>query len=622
MTNEEVLKVVLDDRQQAKNAKKEIDDKIDNWLQEFEGQPYGKEQDGRSKIVVKDIKKAVEWFVPTASDPFVKKNRIVELEGITADDVKRATMHERLLNHQAMRKNDWYTFITSQFKVSATEGTVHLRCGWNLIEDEKSEVFENIQAEQLAMFEEQGLEISKMEDNGDGTYNVTAISRKTVKNHPTVQVVRNGNCYPDPTAQDVDDCNFFIYKYETTISELKQQGKYDIEDIDSLKLESEESQLEQSRNTKLKEYGRDEHYESKAKANKKITVWEYWGNLDINDDGIAEPVFATVVNDQLLEVVDNPYPDKEIPFVKIPFSDIPFGYWGDSLGEFLSDGQKVRTSLMRGFIDNVAQANNGKKFAKKGAFDPINKKKYMNNSTGIIEVNGDKGDMWEGTFNQINPSVYNLYELLQQENESLSGINRTMQGVDSRGLNDSATGASIQQSNSQRRMMDIIRRHSNGIKKVFRKWISYNKEFLTDKEVMRITGEYIEFTRDDIDGDFDIDINVGTDGVAEAKVNQMTMLMQQVGGLSGVASIPPEFFNMMLSKMADEWGFVDIAQMLEKPQPKEPNPQQEAMVKADLDNKNMDTELKKAKAIQAMSDSNSKNVNTKMNAYGIDNKVQ
>jgi hypothetical protein len=87
MTNEEIQRVVLDDIKQAKNAKKDIDDKIDTWLNEYEGKPYGTEQKGRSKIVVKDIKKAVESFLPNAVEPFVSKNRIIRLDGVTADDV-------------------------------------------------------------------------------------------------------------------------------------------------------------------------------------------------------------------------------------------------------------------------------------------------------------------------------------------------------------------------------------------------------------------------------------------------------------------------------------------------------------------------------------------------------
>lgn len=620
MTNEEALKVILSDIKQAKKAKKDIDDKINTWLDEFEGNPYGNESKGRSKIVVKDIKKAVEWFVPTASDPFVKKPRIVKLEGVTADDVESAKMHERLLNYQFIRKFDSYGFINQLLRVSSTEGTAIVRCGWELIEDEESEKYENLTPQEVLELEQDDIEVKDVVDNGDDTYNLTVIKRTTIENRPTAEVLRNGNCFPDPQCTSIEDATFFAYRYDSSISELKASGKYSEEAINDLlvSLDKQDSQLENTRESNLRSYGKDETYVSTAEANKKVTVYEYWGHLDLNDDGISEPIVATIVNDELLDIDENPYPDKELPFVEVQFSTVPYAFWGNALAEFLSDNQKVRTSLMRGFIDNVAQANNGKKFIKKGAMDAVNRRRYESGIGGLIEINGDKSDLFDGEFNSINPSVYNLYELVQQEAEALSGINRTMQGIDSRGLNDSATGASIQQSNSQRRMMDVIRRHSNALKKIFRKWISYNKEFLTDKEVMRISGEYIPFRRDDIDGRFDISITVGTDGIQEAKVNQMTMLMQQVGGLAEVASIPPQFFNMMLSKMADEWGYPDVAAILEQPQQKEPSEQEMMMQQLQVEGAKAKVDLDKAKAIQAMSDSNSKNVETKKSAYGIE----
>lgn len=619
MTNEEALKVILSDIDSAKKAKKDIDNKIDTWLNEFEGNLYGNETKGRSKIVVKDIKKAVEWFVPTASDPFVKKPRIVKLEGITAEDVESAKMHERLLNYQFIRKFDSYNFLHDLFKVSSTEGTVIVRTGWDYREEEEVEKLEGLYEDQLLALEAEGLELIEVEANEDGSYDVKALKRRVIENQPTAEILRNGYCYPDPQCTTIEDASFFAYRYESTMSDLRASGKYSDEDLDELiaTIDKSDSSLEASRNSRNRQHGQDETYESTAEANKKVTVYEYWGHLDLDDDGISEPIVATVVNDKLLDIDDNPYPDKELPFVEVPFSKVPFAFWGNPLAEFLSDNQKIRTSLMRGFIDNVAQSNNGKKYIKKGAMDAVNKKKHESSVGGVIEINGDRNDFFEGEFNSINPSVYSLYEVVQQEAEALSGINRTMQGIDSRGLNDSATGASIQQSNSQRRMMDVIRRHANGLKKIFRKWIAYNKEFLTDKEVMRISGKYIPFKRDDISGEFDIDITVGTDGIQEAKVNQMTMLMQQVGGLAGVASVPPQFFNMMLSKMADEWGYPDIAQILENPQPQQPSEMEQEMAKLEVADKTADIDLKKAKAIQAMSDSNSKNVESKKSAYGI-----
>lgn len=623
MEEQEIEKIILNDVKQAKKAKTEVDGKIDTWLNEYEGKPYGVEKKGRSQIVVKDIKKAVESYLPNAVEPFISRNRLVRLDGITAEDVESAKMHEMLLNYQFVRKFDREAFISQMLKVSATEGTVNIRCGWERVEDETIETFNNLQPEQLAMFQEQDLEIKETTENPDGTINVTAVAYNIKENRPTAEVIRNGRFYPDPSADKVENCRFIAYDYDSTISDLRETGRYEEEDIDTFQSSDidKDSQLESNRNSNLQSYGKDEKYQSDDKSNHKVTVTEYWGYLDINDDGIAEPIYATLINGKLLEAVDNPYPDKELPFVSIKFSEVPYAFWGNAMAEFISDNQKVRTSLMRGFIDNVAQSNNGKKFVRKGVLDPINKRKYENNLSGMIEINGDpRTDLQDGGYNAISPSVFNLYELIQQETEGLSGMNRTMSGVDSRGLNDSATGATIQQNMSQKRVIDIVRRHSSGLKKLFRKWISYNKAFLSDKEVMRISGEYIPFKRDDISGEFDIDVSFNVDGVTEAKVNQMTMLMQQVGGLSNVASIPPEFFNIMLGKLADEWGYPDVAQMLEKPQkPQEPSKEQIEAQRLEIEKLRMEVEEMKSKAILNMSKANDLGTDTKMKAHGITN---
>lgn len=627
MNKEEALKVILSDIKQAKNAKKDIDSKIETWIAEYDGQPYGEKIKGRSNIVVKDIKKAVEWFIPNAIAPFVDRNRIIKLEGVTYEDVAPATVHERLLNYQFVRKFDRYNFIHDMFKVGATEGTTVIRVGWELEEEERVEVFENLDENGVNLLRQQGFEL-KINENNNGTYTVRAKNIITKENYPTAQIVRNGNFFPDPSVDNAEEMSFAAYRYETTLSELRETGKYDEEDLEELvnSLNNiEDSSLENLRNTDLSYYGRSLNYESEAKANKKVTVYEYWGHLDLNGDGISESIMATIVNDKLLEITENPYPDGKIPFIIIPFSKIPFSLWGYPIAELISDNQKVRSSLMRGFIDNVAQSNNGKKFIKKGSLDPINKKKYENNLGGLIEFNINP-EMIDGNFNQLPPSIFNLYELVQQEAEALSGINRMTQGIDSSALNDSATGAAIQRDMGQKRMIDIIRRYSEGLKQLFRHWIAYNKEFLTDKEVMRISGEFIQFKRDDISGEFDIDLTVGVAGVAEAKVNQMTMLMQQVGGLAGVATIPPNFFNMMLGKIADEWGYADIAKLLEESKQEGPSEAEVAaqqmqmqQVQADIQEKQSKAELNKAKTFDTMSSANSKNVDNKMKAAGIVN---
>lgn len=647
MNKDEALKIILSDIKQAKQAKKEIDDQIETWLKEYEGLPYGNESKGRSAVVSKDIKKAVEWFLPNAIGPFVDRSKVINLEGVTAEDVAAANMHERLLNFQFVRKFDRYNFIHDMFNVGATEGTTVIRVGWDYQAETDVETVNSVDAQFLASLDEQGIEYkiinSKEQDeefeelidtdmleveDTEELYDIKIYHERVIKNQPTAEVVRNGNFYPDPSVDRAEDMMFAAYKYESTISDLKASGKYSDEDIDelALTLAEQEEGLENTRNNSLQNYGRSSTYESEAKSLKKVTVYEYWGHIDLNDDGIAEPIMATVVNDKLLEIDENPMPDKKIPFVIIPYVKKAYSLWGAPIAELISDNQKIRTSLLRGFIDNVAQSNNGKKFIKKGSLDVLNKRKYEQNLGGLIEFNQEPG-MIEGNFNQLPPSIFNLYELIQQEAESLSGINRTAQGLDSGALNDSATGAAIQNDQGQKRIKDVVRRYSEGIKQVFRHWIAYNKEFLNEEEVMRISGEYIEFRRDDISGEFDIEIEVGVSGVTEAKVNQMVMLLQQVSGLAQQVAVPPNFFNMILAKVTNEWGYPDIAKVLEEaqrpegPTQAEMQAQQMQMEKlmAEIEELKSKAELNKAKSFDTMSGANGKNVDNKMKAKGIVN---
>jgi len=615
MTEEQILKIVKEDYANAKEAKSGIDSKMQTWLDEYNGEPYGNESDGHSKIVVKDIKKAVEWFLPNAVEPFVGKNRIVRLDGITEDDVERASIAEKLLNYQFVRDFDRYGFIYNCFKVGATEGTTVIKSGWEFEEDTKVEKLDTWTPEQLMELEATGVEISINEE----TNVATLTKRKTVVNRPTAVVVKNGRFFIDPTAENIIDADYTVEDIDVTPSSLKADGIY--KNLDRLSVggfEREDSNVELARNERGSDYGYDtQNYESADKTLKKLTMHEYWGDLDINDKGIAEPVVVSWIGNTIVRMEANPYPAKDKPYVATAFTKTPFMFWGDALAEFISDGQFIRSGIMRAMLDNVAQSNNGFKFFRKGSLDPLNKKKLLSGIGGAIEINGDKNDMWDGNFNQMPQTIFNMFEMIQRDNESLSGISNAAQGLDSRALS-TATSANIVASMGQKRMMEIVRRYSELIKELMRKWISYNKVYLTDKEVIRISGKFIEFTTDDIDGAFDIDINVGVDGIEESKANQITMLMQQISGLAG--TVDPSTLHKLLAKLADIWGFADVAAELEAYEPPPPNPMQEQMAQLEMEKLKAEIDKLKSEAHENMSDANNKNVTAKVEAYGLKDK--
>ena len=614
MTEAQALKIAKANFESAKEAKTGIDKKMQTWIDEYNGEPYGNESDGHSQVVVKDIKKAVEWFLPNAVEPFVSKGRIVRLQGITPDDVQRATIAERLLNYQFVRNFNRYEFIYDMFKVGATEGTTIIKCGWDYEEDVKVEKLESWTDEQLAVLEQDGVEI-EIDDNGVAKLT----KRKVLKNNPTAKIVKNGRFFIDPTADSIKNADYTVEEDDVTFSSLREMEEAGVyKNIDKLldtAHELSDSSLESSRDQRGDERGYNvRDYQNDDASLKKVTVYEYWGNLDIDDTGIAVPIVLTWVGNTVIRFEKNPYPDNEKPYVATPFTKTPFMFWGDALSEFISDGQFIRSGIMRAMLDNVSQSNNGFKFFKKGSLDPLNKKKLVSGIGGVIEVNGDHSDMWDGAFNQMPQTIFAMFEMIQRENESLSGISNIAQGLDSRALN-SATASSIAQSSGQKRMMEIIRRYSELVKELMRKWISYNKVYLSDNEVMRIAGDFIEFTRDDIDGSYDIDITVGVDGVEENKANQMTMLMQQISGLAG--NVDPTVIHNLLAKLSDIWGFPDIAQKLENYQPPQPDPMQQQIAQLEVEKLQAEIEKIKSETHENMADANNTNVTAKLRANGL-----
>ena len=160
---------------------------------------------------------------------------------------------------------------------------------------------------------------------------------------------------------------------------------------------------------------------------KKLVVHEYWGNYDINKDGEAEAIVCTWVNDTIIQLRDNPFPDKKPPFIIVPFNSIPFSLYGESNAELLSDNQKVATAILRGFIDNMAMSNNGQKGIRVGALDEYNLDRFLNGEN--FQFNGTPNDFYDGHFNEFPRSAFELLQILNNEAESITGVKNFGQGM-------------------------------------------------------------------------------------------------------------------------------------------------------------------------------------------------
>ena len=505
---QEILDALKADLNAANIMRTEWFNKMADWRNETNGMPYGNEEAGKSKIISKDIKKQLEWMLPSLADPFLSSPDIIKCNPVTAEDVMSARQNQLLLNTQFCRKFPRYNFIMKSLKVLATEGTVTIQTGWDYEDEEVETMMETVAIDEITG--EEYITMSKQKQ--------TVIT----KNQPTAKVCRNEDIYIDPTCMDdMDKCQFVIHRYETDISTLRADGRY--KNLD--KVAAYEGQ-----NRDYGFYPQDHTYfQFKDEPRKKMVVYEYWGNYDVNEDGIAEPIVCAWIGNTIIRLQSNPYPDKKPPFVVVPFNAVPFQIHGESLASVIGDNQKVKTAVVRGIIDNMAQSNNGQVGMRKGALDIANRKKFLAGRN--FEYNGTPNDFWQGSYNQIPGSAFDMMNIMNNEIEAQTGVKSFSGGINSGSLGSTATGARGALDATATRRISLVRNIAeNLIKPLMRKWMSYNAEFLDEEEVVRITNEeFVPIRRDDLLGNIDIDISISTAEDNSAKAQELSFLLQTMG---------------------------------------------------------------------------------------------
>lgn len=553
-----VLKDLKSDMRAADSLRLEMVANIETWRDEYHGMPYGNEQTGKSEIVSKDIKRQDGWQHSSIKAPFTDNTDIIKCRPVTFEDRAAAEQNQLVLNHQFVRQFPRYNFMTDAIKLYYSEGTVIVKCFWEY-EDEVIEEERPIWGLSLTG---EPMEIGM----------TTVKIRKVKKNQPGAKACRIEDIYIDPTCEgELAKAQFVIHRYESDMSTLRKAKKYK-------NLKKVAAMVGGRDYHEAEDYDPEDETEFRFSDNprKKLVVYEYWGNYDIDGDGIAEPIVCTWVEDTIIQLESNPYPDEEIPFLLVKNNSIPFKIYGEAAAELIGDNQKINTAIKRGIIDNMANSNNAQKGIRVGALDPINKKRFLNGKN--FEFNGSPADFYEGSYNQIPQSVFAVMEQNNNETESIQGVKAFSGGISGSSLGSTAKAAGGVLDAVSVRRIDIVQNIAeNLIKPLMRKWMAYNSEFLAEEEIIRITNsDFVPVKRDDLKGQVDIEIEVSTVEEDSLKAERLSFLFQTLG-----QQMDQGMRNMLMSEIFLLQKMPDIAKAVREYEPP-PDPYVEKLKELEL----------------------------------------
>ena len=183
---------------------------------------------------------------------------------------------------------------------------------------------------------------------------------------PRIEFVSCWDFYPDPTATNMEECEYVIHRHKMNKSQLRQLRNMPYFDEDTIRLAIQmgPNYVEKDFEYSLKDDVRaDEDYHSS------FEVLEYWGIMDAEyarevgveladdiDDLDEVQVNIWTCGDYLLRAVINPFTPYRIPYHSFPYERNPYNFFGIGVAENMDDSQQIMNGHARMAVDNLAMA--------------------------------------------------------------------------------------------------------------------------------------------------------------------------------------------------------------------------------------------------------------------------
>jgi len=618
------------DMEQASGAHSAQMTKIGLWndLMACKGKSRPAKVKGRSSVQPKLIRRQAEWRYSALTEPFLGTNKLYKISPLTFEDSRSAKQNELLLNYQFRTKLNRVNFVDDFVRATVDEGTCILRVGWNrktVMVKEMAPVYSYfpVQTQEQVDALQQGMEMKQSdprtyEEQADPALKAsldyyeetgqTVIAQQTgeqevevekvIFNHPTVEVMNPENVVIDPSSGgDVLKAKFIVVSFETCKADLEaEKDRYT--NLDKVNWEGAAPLSDNEFATKT-----PTDFQFQDAPRKKIVAREYWGFYDIHGKGELTSIVATWIGNTMIRMEENPYPDKKLPFVIAKYLPVKRELYGEPDAELLEDNQAILGAVTRGMIDLLGRSANGQQGFAKGMLDPLNRRRYDNGQD--YEFNPTvtpQAGLIEHKYPELPQSALLMLNLQNQEAEALTGVKSFGGGISGEAYGDVAAGIRGVLDAASKREMAILRRLAKAIADVGYKIIKMNAVFLSDKEVIRVTNtEFVEIKRDDLAGDFDLEVDISTAEVDDAKAKDLSFMLQTIGPNAG-----QKLMLTVLAEIADLKRMPDLAQQLRSYQP-EVSPEQQELLKLEVEEKralvakiNSEAALNEAKAAEAM----------------------
>lgn len=556
-------------------------------IEYYLGEPFGNEVEGRSQVVSYDVQDTIESALPQILEIFVSGDQVVRFDPKSAADVEASAQETDYINHVVMEKNPGFEIFYVWFKDALLSKNGYIKVWYEEYEEAEEEQYKGLTEAQLMMLT-QNPEIEILEQETYPDSNAIALIQQQAQ-----QAAMQGQPFEPPMPPMLYDIKIRVTEKRGCVKIQNVAPENMMVSVDTASTSLHCSRFVQHRETLSRAeiegmgfevpenagFAEDDSFYEESNA-RDIYNEQYDEAAGVNtaDEYLVRDTYMMVEGKRMRYVViGNQIVHEEevdcVPFCVITPHLMPHRHIGRSFADLTMDIQLIKSTLIRGQLDNMYLSNNGRY----AVSDQVNLEDMLTSRPGgVVRVKGQPAAaIMPLQHAPFPPTSFQLVEYFDTMKEKRTGVTAYNQGLDADSLNKTKGGMQMVMTAAQKRLTLVARLFAEtGVKDLFLMVHRLVRQNYTRPDVIQLRGNWVEVdprtwkTRSDMS----IAVGLGTGNKDQQLQHLVTILQAQKEALQiGVAS-PRNIYNALV-KLTQNAGFKNSEEFWTDPQnlpPQEP----------------------------------------------------
>lgn len=541
MTDEELANTVQQETSKSLgNTSSKLSTTRARLMNEYLGNGYGDEGKDRSGVVTREVLETVEWMMPQLMRIFQGGEDVVKFEPQNQDDEAEARQATDYVNYVFNRQNPGFSTTYQWIKDGLLQKNGVVKIRWDDSKSKEREDYENVDLEEMnVVLADEDVEIapnseieSILDENDRITgYNFSVI-RDVDESKTVIEPVPPEEFLITRGAKDIQNASFVAHRQRITLSELTALG-WETEGLAS----GDNADTLGNREEEIARFSRDDSGpridtdESTDDTMQEVWLTEAYIRLDFDGDGIAELRQVLMVGNTILKDIKTGKKANDevnwIPFAGWTPIIMSHKYAGLSVGELVSDIQRINSQLFRNMLDNQYIANHGKYEVLDGMVNMDDM--LTGRAHGIVRVKMG-GAVKRIDVPQLGQTAFQMLELTRGMSEQRTGVSARTQGLDENQLNPNTAATAVNQvMTAAQQRIELIARvfGETGYTDLFNIIYATETKFQENERIVRLNGEYVQVDPSSWRDRKDLSVVVGLgNGSKDAQMFQLNTILQ------------------------------------------------------------------------------------------------